>query len=172
MSKLSNFLTILLHIVNAFLTNYRVTYVQNKANTTAGVQSNTHPARATIRWIALPSPCIVGAWLVPALKTKKKGEPPMANLTRYNPFSEAVSLREAMDRLFEDSFISPRTFGQFGGRSVGTNLFETPEGFILQVPMPGVKPKDVEITVQQDTVSLKWETKVEIPENATSNWHA
>ena len=95
----------------------------------------------------------------------------MANVTRYNPFSEAVSLREAMDRLFEDSFISPRTFGQFGGRGVGTNLFETPEGFILQVPMPGVKPEDVEITVQQDTVSLKWETKVEVPENATSHWH-
>ena len=32
----------------------------------------------------------------------------MANITRYNPFSEVVSLREAMDRLFEDSFISPR----------------------------------------------------------------
>jgi HSP20 family protein len=30
----------------------------------------------------------------------------MANLTRYNPFNEVVSLREAMDRLFEDSFIS------------------------------------------------------------------
>jgi HSP20 family protein len=79
----------------------------------------------------------------------------MANLTRYNPFNEAVSLREAMDRLFEDSFISPRMAGQFGGRAAGANLFETPEGFILQVPMAGVKPEDVEITVQQDTVSLK-----------------
>ncbi len=27
----------------------------------------------------------------------------MASITRYNPFSEVVSLREAMDRLFEDS---------------------------------------------------------------------
>jgi HSP20 family protein len=27
------------------------------------------------------------------------------NLTRYNPFNEVVSLRDAMDRLFEDSFI-------------------------------------------------------------------
>src|SRR5947208_4391270 len=171
MCLLSNFLTYFLHIVNAFLTNYGLTYVQNKANTTAGVQSNTTPARATIRWIALPSPCIVGAGLVPALKKRKKGETPMANVTRYNPFSEAVSLREAMDRLFEDSFISPRTFGQFGGRGVGTNLFETPEGFILQIPMPGVKPEDVEITVQQDTVSLKWETKVTFPENATTHWN-
>src|SRR2546421_8349687 len=72
MRLLSKFLTYFLHIVNAFLTNYGLTYVQNKANTTAGVQSTTTPARATIRWIALPSPCIVGAGLAPPLKKRKK----------------------------------------------------------------------------------------------------
>ena len=30
--------------------------------------------------------------------------------------------------------------------------------------------QDVEITVQQDTVSLKWETKVHVPEDATPHW--
>jgi len=95
----------------------------------------------------------------------------MANLTRYNPFNEAISLREAMDRLFEDSFISPRTGGHLGGRAVTANLFETPEAFILQVPIPGVKSEDVEITAQQDTLSLKWETKVQVPEGATAHWH-
>ena len=95
----------------------------------------------------------------------------MANLTRYNPFNEAVSLREAMDRLFEDSYISPRVAGPFGGRGVTANLFETPDSFILQVPMPGVKPEDVEITAQQDTLSLKWETKAQVPEGATVHWH-
>jgi HSP20 family protein len=94
----------------------------------------------------------------------------MANITRYSPFSEVVSLREAMDRLFEDSFISPR-FGALGGRAVAANLFETADSFILQVPMPGVKPEDVEITAQQDTLSLKWETKVQVPEGATAHWH-
>src|SRR2546429_8390435 len=74
MCLLSNFLTYFLHIVNAFLTNYGLTYVQNKANTTAGVQSTTTPARATIRWIALPSPCIVGAGPGPPPKKKKKGK--------------------------------------------------------------------------------------------------
>jgi len=94
----------------------------------------------------------------------------MANLTRYNPFNEALSLREAMDRLFEDSFISPRLSNSFSSRGVGANLFETPEGFIFQLPMPGVKPENVEITVQQNTVALKWETKVQVPENATAHW--
>ena len=95
----------------------------------------------------------------------------MANITRYNPFSEVVSLREAMDRLFEDSFISPRQSNVWNGRGVAANLYETAEGFTLQIPAPGVKPEDVEITVQQETISLKWETKVEVPEGATVHWN-
>jgi HSP20 family protein len=95
----------------------------------------------------------------------------MANITRYNPFSEVVSLREAMDRLFEDSFISPRQSNVWNGRGVAANLYETAEGFTLQIPTPGVKPEDVEITVQQETISLKWETKVQVPEGAAVHWH-
>src|SRR5215469_13961314 len=94
------------------------------------------------------------------------------NLTRYNSFSEMVSLREAMDRLFEDSFISPRNIAQWGGRGAAANLFETPEGFILQVPMPGVNPDEVEITAQQDTLTLKWQTKLNVPQNATVHWNS
>ena len=95
----------------------------------------------------------------------------MANITRYNPFSEVVSLREAMDRLFEDSFISPRQSNVWSARGVGANLYETAEGFTLQIPAPGVKSEDVEITVQQETVSLKWETKMQAPEGATVHWN-
>jgi HSP20 family protein len=95
----------------------------------------------------------------------------MANLTRYNPFSEVVSLREAMDRLFEDSFISRGT-GMFGTRGIASNLYETPEGFILQIPVPGVNPGDVELTIQQDTLNLKWETKLPTPQNATVLWNS
>jgi HSP20 family protein len=94
----------------------------------------------------------------------------MANITRYNPFNDAVSLREAMDRLFADSFISPNFAGHLGMRSTNSNLFETSEGFVLQIPMAGVKPEEVEITAQQDTLSLKWATKVQAPEGATPLW--
>lgn len=93
----------------------------------------------------------------------------MANLARYNPFSDMISLREAMDRLFEDSFIS-RASNLWGARGVAANLFETAEGFILQVPMPGASPEAVEVTAQQDTLSLKWETKIPVPEGATVHW--
>ncbi|TMC21977.1 MAG: Hsp20/alpha crystallin family protein [Chloroflexi bacterium] len=95
----------------------------------------------------------------------------MANITRYNPFSEVVSLREAMDRLFEDSVISPRFSGALGSRAVAANLYETGETFTLQLPMPGVKADDVEINIQQETVSLKWQTHSRIPEGAVVHLH-
>ena len=88
------------------------------------------------------------------------------NMIRYNPFNEVVSLRDAMDRLFEDSFISRN----LSNRGVNANLYETPEGFILQIPMPGANPDAVEITAQQDTLTLKWETKVQAPQGATVHW--
>lgn len=95
----------------------------------------------------------------------------MANITRYNPWSDVVSLREAMDRLFEDSVLSPRFSTFFGGRAVTANLHETGDSFILQLPMPGVKPEDVDINVQQDVVSLKWQTSITTPENATTHYN-
>ena len=94
----------------------------------------------------------------------------MANITRYNPFNEVVSLREAMDRLFADSFI-PSRIGGLEARGVAANLYETGEGFTLQLPLAGVKPEDVEITVLQDTVSLKWEYKGETPKDARVHWN-
>jgi len=91
----------------------------------------------------------------------------MANPTRYNPFNDMVSLREAMNGLFEDSFI-PR-LNSFG-RGMASNLYETADGFELQLPLSGVKPEDIDITVQQNTVNLKWATTISVPENATTHW--
>jgi HSP20 family protein len=54
---------------------------------------------------------------------------------------------------------------------VTANLYESPEGFILQIPMPGANPEAVEITAQQDTLTLKWETKVQPPQGATVHWN-
>ncbi|HET8842312.1 MAG TPA: Hsp20/alpha crystallin family protein [Ktedonobacteraceae bacterium] len=90
----------------------------------------------------------------------------MANMTRYNPFNEMVSLRDAMNSLFEDSFL-PR-FGMT--ERAASNLYETADGFVLQLPLAGARPEDVEITVQQNTVNLKWTTQVSVPENVTTHW--
>jgi HSP20 family protein len=87
----------------------------------------------------------------------------MANITRYDPFSEMVTLRQAMDRLFEDSFVSPltwRTIGN-GGEMVAApiDLRETGDEIVLTASLPGVKPEDVEMTITGQTLTLKGEFK-------------
>ncbi len=37
------------------------------------------------------------------------------NMIRWEPFRDFVSLRDAMDRLFEDSFVTPRNWPSVGG---------------------------------------------------------
>jgi HSP20 family protein len=96
----------------------------------------------------------------------------MAIRSVWNPASELMSLREAMDRLVADSFISPRTlFTTMGGSSVlPASLYETGEGFIVQVAVPGADPEKVQITAQGETVSIKGERTAPTFEGAQQIW--
>jgi HSP20 family protein len=87
----------------------------------------------------------------------------MTIVRRPSPFGELVSLRQAMDRLFEDSFvrsgpIGSRTWG-FGSESVGFPLDVTRNGEELRIEaaLPGVKPDEVEITVENGVLSIRAE---------------
>ena len=45
----------------------------------------------------------------------KEAPSTMANITRFDPLNEMVSLRSAMDRLFEDSFVNPMSWRTISG---------------------------------------------------------
>lgn len=76
-------------------------------------------------------------------------------ITQWNPFSEFVSLREAMDRLFNESLV--RSNGALGRSGVTPpyDLYETEDGLTFRFAMPGIRPEDVDITVNQGTLSVK-----------------
>ena len=82
-------------------------------------------------------------------------------LSRWDPFSDAVTLREAMDRLFEESYVpGRRERGQ--RRSEGTfrlpiDAYVTASEIVIVANMPGVKPDDVEITLEGDTLTIRGE---------------
>ncbi len=83
-------------------------------------------------------------------------------LTRWDPFREAVTLREAMDRLFEDSFVpSRRGNGQAGERErvwrLPLDAYVTTDDIVVVANVPGVKPEEVEITIEGDTLTIKGE---------------
>jgi HSP20 family protein len=85
----------------------------------------------------------------------------MAEMMRWDPFREAVSLREAMDRLFEDSF-TPTRRQQNGNAAERTmrlplDAYVTSEEIVILANVPGVKPEDVEITIEGDTLTIRGE---------------
>jgi HSP20 family protein len=83
--------------------------------------------------------------------------PIMTIVRRTNPFGEFLSLRQAMDRLFEESFIRPRTFfagDGDGGFGIPLDVSSTPDALLIEAALPGVKPEDVEVTVVGDTLTI------------------
>ena len=86
----------------------------------------------------------------------------VTGLTRYNPLGEAVSLRQAMDRLFEDSFVNPLSWRTLAGTNwPAIDVHETPDEVVVTAALPGLKPEDVEITMTGQTLSLRGEFKAD-----------
>ena len=87
----------------------------------------------------------------------------MTSLTRWQPSRDLVSLREAMDRLFEESFVQPRAgwLAPAGAKALAVDMYETDDTIIVKSAIPGVKPEDLDISITSDTLTIKGETKAE-----------
>ncbi len=85
------------------------------------------------------------------------------SIMRWEPFSELMSLRDAMDRLFEDSFVRPRA-GWLAPTLEGDlalDMYETDNDLVITAALPGAAPEDVDITITGDTLAIKAEIKEE-----------
>ncbi len=76
-------------------------------------------------------------------------------MSRYDPFREAMSLRRAMDQLFEQSFVNPSMMGGSQSAFAPMNVSETEQGYQVQMSLPGVKPEDIEMTLHNNTLTIR-----------------
>ena len=89
----------------------------------------------------------------------------------WDPFRDAVSLRDAMNTLLQDSFVRPGTTP--AGGAVGTlpiDVAENENEFVVKASLPGVKPDDVQITIQGDSLTIRGESK-STDERKGERWH-
>jgi HSP20 family protein len=73
-----------------------------------------------------------------------------------------MTLREAMDRLFEESFVrsGPRWGGTAEARcDVPIDAYVTEDELVITMAVPGLVADDVDITVEGDTLTIKGEMK-------------
>ena len=84
-------------------------------------------------------------------------------IERWHPFTELMSLRQAMDRLFDDSFIRPSrilsTLGEAGAPTL--DIYQTSNEVVVKAVLSGLKPEDVSIDITGETLTIKEESKAE-----------
>ncbi len=95
----------------------------------------------------------------------------MTLIRRTSPFGELLSLRQAMDRLFEDSFVRPRDWlATAEGGSLPLDIYSTKDALVVKAALPGIKPEDVEITLTGDTLTISGTYKDERAGNGEGGW--
>lgn len=85
----------------------------------------------------------------------------MADLIRWEPFRDMLTLRQAMDRLFEDSFVRPAGLAAPVMSEVALDMYETDSDVVIKAELPGVKPEEVDVSITEDVLTIKGEHKEE-----------
>ncbi|MDP9310449.1 MAG: Hsp20/alpha crystallin family protein [Chloroflexota bacterium] len=85
----------------------------------------------------------------------------MSNIRRFDPFGEMLSLRDAMGQLFEDSFVNPARMGSRDALGMALDVSETQDSFVVDAVVPGLKPEDLDITIQDNVLMIRGETRQE-----------
>jgi HSP20 family protein len=92
-------------------------------------------------------------------------------IERWDPFQEAISLRDAMNSLLQESFVRPGAAPSQGSyAALPLDVCENENEFVVKASLPGVKPEDVQITVHGDTLTVRGESKSE-QEKKGEHWH-
>jgi HSP20 family protein len=87
----------------------------------------------------------------------------MTVLTRWDPFREFSTLQDRMNRLFRDSYGSEGhdealTTGSF---APAVDVYEDEHNVSLKIEIPGIDEKDIDVRVENNTLSVHGERKFE-----------
>jgi len=79
-------------------------------------------------------------------------------INRWEP-TNRLSLRDAINQLFEESWVRPFNAlpGGAGANYLPLDVFETDESFVVKAFVPGVSADHLDITVQQNTLTIRAE---------------
>lgn len=84
-------------------------------------------------------------------------------ITKWDPLKDMLSLQERMNRLFEDSLI--RTRGEedlsLGAWAPAVDIYEDEEKIVLRADIPGIKAEQINIKVENNTLTLSGERRFE-----------
>ena len=82
-------------------------------------------------------------------------------IDRYQPSGPTMGLRQVMDRLLEDAFVMPRAGDGQGWGGPALNVYEEGDQLTVEAQLPGLKPEDLDINVEQGVLTISGQTTTE-----------
>jgi len=89
-------------------------------------------------------------------------------VVRWEPFRDLLSLQDRMNRMFDESYrgrgASEEDWALGGSWAPAVDIYEHEGNIVLTAELPGVDPKEVDIRVENNVLTLrgerKWSTEV------------
>jgi HSP20 family protein len=87
----------------------------------------------------------------------------MTLIRRPQRFGELMALPSVVDRMFDEMLTRPRTWlaSEFEPTLPPLDMHGTAESVIVEASLPGVKPDDVDVSIEGDTLTIRGEFKEE-----------
>ncbi len=84
-------------------------------------------------------------------------------IIRWDPFRDLITIREKMNRLFEEAHLARGEERDLvsGLWSPSVDIYETEQELVLTAEVPGIEDKNIEIKIEDNTLTLKGERKFE-----------
>ena len=83
-------------------------------------------------------------------------------IVRWEPFRDLLSLQERMNRLFDESARGRQgeeDWALGGSWAPPVDIYEHESNIVLKAEIPGIDPKDVDVRVENNTLTLRGERK-------------
>ncbi|MGQ9850431.1 MAG: Hsp20/alpha crystallin family protein [Aggregatilineaceae bacterium] len=85
----------------------------------------------------------------------------MTRLSRWDPLREMITMRQAMDRMLDEAFARGTETRGTGAWLLPMDAYITDEAIVIRADVPGLKPEEIDITLEGDTLTIRGEIKRE-----------
>ena len=82
-------------------------------------------------------------------------------LTRWDPFRDLRRWQGYVDRLARDAYHTPNGEAELEQWAIPLDVFQEGDSFVVHASMPGVALEDVEVSIDENVLTIKGQTKSE-----------
>src|ERR1041385_5150909 len=94
----------------------------------------------------------------------------MTVLTRWEPYREFTTLQDRLNRMFRDSYGDSQDALSTSNFAPAVDVYEDEHNVTLKLEVPGIDEKDLDIRVENNTLTVQGERKFEAEEKE-ENFH-